>query len=110
MRIQRTIALPFPPRSAVVSDGKVWVTDVLDDTVVPVDIASGRVLPAVRVGRGASGVAATPGAVWVANASDATVSRVDTATRRVVATIRVGGFPSELAAGRGAVWVTSHAL
>jgi YVTN family beta-propeller protein len=109
-RIQRTIVLPFPPRSAVVSDGKVWITDALDDTVVPVDIASGHVLPAVRVGRGASGVAATPGAVWVANASDATVSRVETATRRVVATIRVGGFPSELAAGRGVVWVTSHAL
>jgi YVTN family beta-propeller protein len=107
-RVQATIRLGFPPRSAVVAGGAVWITDGLHDVVVPVDVASGRVLPAIRVGRGASGITAADGAVWVANAGDGTVSRIDPARRRVAATIRVGGFPSELAGGDGAIWVTSH--
>jgi YVTN family beta-propeller protein len=109
-RVEKTISLPFPPRSAVISGSAVWVTDPLHDAVVPVDIAANRVLEPVAVGRGASGVAASGGAVWVANSIDGTVSRVDPRTRRVVATVRVGGSPSEIAAGRGAVWVTSHEL
>ena len=108
--IQKTIALPFPPRSVVVADGAAWITDGLDDTVVPIDARSDRVLPAVAVGRGAAGVTATPGAVWVANVIDGTVSRIDPRSRRVVATVRVGGNPSEIDAGPNGVWVTSHAL
>jgi YVTN family beta-propeller protein len=108
--IQKTIALPFPPRSVVVADGAAWITDGLHDTVVPIDARSDRVLPAVAVGRGAAGVTATPGAVWVANVIDGTVSRIDPRSRRVVATVRVGGSPSEIDAGPDGVWVTSHAL
>jgi YVTN family beta-propeller protein len=108
--VQATIDLPFPPRSAVVAAGSVWITDALHDTVVPVDVRSNRVRPPIAVGRGAGGVAAADGAVWVANATDGTVSRVDARTRRVVATIDVGGAPSEIDGGRGGVWVTSHAL
>jgi YVTN family beta-propeller protein len=107
-RVQATISLGFPPRSAAVAAGAVWITDPLHDTVVPVDVASGHVLRAVAVGRGASGVVAADGAVWVANAGDGTVSRVDPARRRVTASIPVGGFPSEIAGGDGAIWVTSH--
>jgi YVTN family beta-propeller protein len=109
-KVQATIALPFPPRSAVVAAGAVWITDALHDTVVPIDVRSNRVLPAIAVGRGAAGVAAAAGAVWVANASDGTVSRIDPRTRRVTATIDVGGTPSEIDGGLGGVWVTSHAL
>ena len=109
-KIQKTIALPFPPRSVVVADGAAWITDGLDDTVVPIDARSNRVLPAVRVGRGAAGVTATPGAVWVANVIDGTVSRIDPRSRRVVKTVHVGGNPSEIDAGPDGVWVTSHAL
>jgi YVTN family beta-propeller protein len=109
-KVQDTIALPFPPRSAVVSNGVVWITDALHDTVVPIDVRSGRVLPAVPVGRGAAGVAAGDGFVWVADAADGTVTRIDPRTRRVTATIRVGGSPSEIDVGLGRVWVTSHAL
>ncbi len=108
--IQKTIALPFPPRSIVVADGAAWITDGLDDTVVPIDSRSNRVLPAVAVGRGAAGVTATPGAVWVANVIDGTVSRIDSRSRRVVATVPVGGSPSEIDGGPDGVWVTSHAL
>jgi hypothetical protein len=109
-KVQATIALSFPPRSAVVAGGAVWITDALHDTVVPVDTRSNRVLPAIAVGRGAAGVAASNGAVWVAGAEDGTVARVDARSRRVTATIRVGGAPSEIDAGAGRLWVTSHAL
>jgi YVTN family beta-propeller protein len=107
---QATIRLRFPPRSVVVADGAAWITDGLDDTVVPIDARSNRALPAVAVGRGAAGVTATAGAVWVANAIDGTVSRIDPRSRRVVDTVHVGGSPSEIDAGPDGVWVTSHAL
>jgi YVTN family beta-propeller protein len=109
-KVQATVALPFPPRSAVVAAGAVWITDPLHDTVVPIDVRSNRVLAAVAVGRGAAGVTAAAGAVWVANATDGTVSRIDPRTRRVTATIDVGGAPSEIDGGPGGVWVTSHGL
>jgi YVTN family beta-propeller protein len=77
---------------------------------VPLDPAGNRILPAVRVGRGAGGVAAGAGAVWVANTLDGTLSRVDPQARRVVATIDVGGAPRAVAVGAGSVWVTEHAF
>jgi YVTN family beta-propeller protein len=109
-KVQATIELSFPPRSAVVAAGSVWITDALHDTVVPIEVRTNRVLPAIAVGRGAAGVAAAAGALWVANATDGTVSRIDPRTRRVVATIDVGGTPTEIDGGLGGVWVTSHAL
>ena len=36
-RMQDTIPLGFPPTSAAVAGGKVWITDGLHDTVVPLD-------------------------------------------------------------------------
>jgi DNA-binding beta-propeller fold protein YncE len=108
-KVQKTIALPFPPRSVVVADGAAWITDGLHDTVVPIDVRTNRLLPAIRVGHGAAGVTATPGAVWVANDIDGTVSRIDSLSRRVVRRVYVGGSPSEIDAGDGGVWVTSHA-
>jgi YVTN family beta-propeller protein len=109
-KAQATIALPFPPRSAVVAAGAVWISDALHDTVSAVDVRSERVLATVAVGHGAAGVTAAAGAVWVANATDGTVSRIDPRARRVTATIDVGGTPSEIDGGPGGVWVTSHAL
>jgi YVTN family beta-propeller protein len=109
-KLRATVALPFPPRSAVVAAGAVWITDALHDTVVAIDVRSNRVLATVAVGRGAAGVTAAAGAVWVANATDGTVSRIDPRTRRVTATIAIGGTPSEIDGGPAGVWVTSHAL
>lgn len=106
---QATIDLPFPPRAVVVGDGTVWITDSLNDTVVPVDPVDNRLLAPVPVGRGAAGVAAGAGSVWVANSIDGTVSRVDPDTRQVVSTTDVGGIPHELAVDERGVWVTTHA-
>ena len=109
-RLQATISLGFPPTSAAVADGKVWITDGLHDTVVPLDASTGRLLKPVPVGRGASGVAAGRDALWVVNTLDGTLSRVDPRRRRVVATVKVGGAPRAVATGPGAVWVTEHAF
>jgi YVTN family beta-propeller protein len=75
---------------------------------VPVDVATGRLLAPVHVGRGPSGIAAGAGAIWVANTLDMTLSRLDPATRRVVATIGVDDAPRGVAVKGGAVWVTGH--
>jgi YVTN family beta-propeller protein len=106
--LQKTIDLPFPPRSIAVGAGYVWITDPLDDTVVPVDPAENTVLAAVPVGRGAAGVAVGAGSVWVANAIDGTVSRLDPGRRQVVDTVDVGGSPHELAVEQTVVWVTTY--
>ena len=55
-RTQATIDLPFPPRSIAVGNGQVWITDPLDDAVVPISAADNRLLAPVPVGRGAAGV------------------------------------------------------
>jgi DNA-binding beta-propeller fold protein YncE len=104
-----TIDLPFPPRSVAVGEGLVWITDPLDDTVIPVDPEDNTLLAPVPVGRGAAGVAAGAGAVWVVNSIDGTVSRIDPASRRAVSTIDVGGIPHELSVDDRGVWVTTHA-
>jgi serine/threonine protein kinase len=107
--IQATINLPVPPRSLAVGVGLVWVTDPLNDAVVPIDMSGNVVLPPVAVGHGAAGVTAGAGSVWVASAIDGTVSQIDPDSRRVVRTIMVGGFPHELAVNPDGVWVTTHA-
>jgi len=107
--VQAIIPLRFAPRSVAVAEGVVWITDAVNDAVVPVDIATNRAWAPIAVGRGASGIAAGGGDVWVANTLGGTVSRIDPRARRLAATIRVGGHPREVAVGGGAVWVTSHA-
>ncbi len=106
---QAIIDLPFPPRSIAVGNGQVWITDPLDDAVVPITAADNRLLAPVTVGRGAAGVAVGAGAVWVANSIDGTVSRIDPGTRQAVATVDVGGVPHELSVDQRGVWVTTHA-
>jgi YVTN family beta-propeller protein len=108
-RIEATIQLGFPPTSVAVAADKAWITDGLNDSVVPVDAGNDRLQAPVPVGHGASGVATGAGSVWVTNTIDGTVSRVDPRTGRVVATVDVGGLPRAVAVGGGSVWVTEHA-
>jgi len=99
--------LPASPTDIAVGAGSVWVTSADGHTVSRVDPDSGRVQQTIRVGSGASGVAADDRAVWVANSLDGTVSRIDPRTDTVVQTIAVGSAPVAIALARGAAWVAS---
>ena len=99
--------LPASPTDIAVGAGSVWVTSADGHTVSRVDPDTGRVQQTIRVGSGASGLAADDRAVWVANSLDGTVSRIDPKTNTVVQTIAVGSAPVAIALGLGAVWVAS---
>ena len=108
--VQATIGLPFAPTSVAVAGGAAWITDGVGDRVVPVDVASGRLLAPVRGRprrerhRGRRG-----SAVGREHARRHRVAASIRRARRVVETIEVGGLPRGVAAGDGAVWVTAHA-
>jgi serine/threonine-protein kinase len=108
-KVLATIRLGFPPRSVAVAGGAAWITDGLDDTVVPVDERTNRPGAPLRVGRGAAGIAADGDALWIAGALDGTLTRVDARRDRVAATVPVGGAPREVAVGDGAVWTAGDA-
>ena len=103
----RRSPLPFVPGAIAAGDGDVWVTSLLDDTVVRIDSISNRIERTVHVGRGVNGVAVGDEAVWVTSAFDRTVSRIDPRTNRVVARMQLDGAPGQIAAGDGGVWVTT---
>jgi YVTN family beta-propeller protein len=96
------------PAAIASGDGRVWVTNNLDDTVTTIEPRTPRVIDTIPVGRGSAGVTYGYRAVWVANNRDHTVSRIDPRQRRVVETIAVGRGPRALAAGEQAVWVTNE--
>jgi len=108
-KVLATIRLGFPPRSVAVAGGAAWITDGLDDTVVPVDERTNRPGAPLRVGRGAAGIAADGDALWIAGALDGTLTRVDARHRRVARTVPVGGEPREVTVGDGRVWVAGDA-
>jgi YVTN family beta-propeller protein len=99
--------LPASPTDIAVGAGSIWVTSADGHTVSRIDPDTGRVQQTIRVGSGASGVAADDRGVWVANSLDGTVSRIDPRTDTVVQTIPVGSGPVAIALDRGAVWVAS---
>jgi YVTN family beta-propeller protein len=108
-RVLATIPLGFQPRSVAVAGDAAWVTDDLDDTVVPVDLRTNRPGPPVRVGRGAAGIAADGDTLWVADTLAGTLTRVDARARKVVATVKTGGAPREVTVGNGSVWTAGDA-
>jgi YVTN family beta-propeller protein len=106
----RSVALSVPIDSSVdlaLGPDAVWVVS-LDGFLYRVVPATGTVVARIRVGAGASGVAADDKGVWVANGGETTVMRVDPKTNKVVATIELGIRPDKIAVGEGAVWVTAY--
>ena len=102
--LQATIALPFPPRSAVVrrraASGSPTrcTTGSSRSTCAP----SGCCAP-IAVGRGAAGVATADGAVWVANSARRHACRASTRARAAWSRRSTSAAgPSEIDAGRGA--------
>ena len=75
------------------------------NSVVAIDLASGRIASQTPVGENPGGIAAGSGAVWVLNGDDRTVSRIDPSTRRVTRTFAIGAVPTAVAVGAGGVWI-----
>src|SRR5215510_16149087 len=74
--------------SATLAQTKGYVTNVLDNTVSVIDMATNTVIATVPVGIAPEGVALTPNGAfaYVPNALDNNVSVISTATDTVVAT------------------------
>src|SRR5215217_7816425 len=105
--------------AVAVGDGALWVAGVAPgdlgapgkDQVTRIDLASGRRVATIPVGRAPLDLAATPRAVWVANSGGGgdSVARIDPRTnRRVGRPVRTGASPQSLATGGGSLWVANH--
>jgi streptogramin lyase len=103
------------PSAVAAGEGAVWVTDLLDDTVLRIEgrLQSNsslsqwetlRVSRRIPVGLAPTDIAVGDGFVWVANYLDGTISRIDPETNSVE-TFDVAAYPKHLAVGRGSVWV-----
>src|SRR5438874_2434892 len=78
---------------------RAYVTNLQDNTVSVIDIATNTVIAAIPVGKSPAGVAITPDGTraFVTDELSAMVSVIDTATNIVVATVPVGPVPKGLA-------------
>jgi DNA-binding SARP family transcriptional activator/streptogramin lyase len=79
---------------------------VIENSIVEIDPASGRVRSVIAVGNGPGPVVATPRALWVVNRGDRTVSRIDRHSR-AVRTVGGASFAYDMAAdAHENVWVS----
>jgi YVTN family beta-propeller protein len=114
-----TIPTGNGPRSILITEDAVWVTNTEDNTVARIDPATNQVVATIAVGEpgpvapGAftsDGVAAGEGSVWVATDSQGQqyVVRIDPATNEVVARIPIDRDVYVLAVAGGAVWARGY--
>jgi DNA-binding beta-propeller fold protein YncE len=113
------LQVPAEAEVIAVGQGALWVASVAPgdlatpgkDQVTRIDLATGRTVATVAVGRAPLDLAATPGAVWVPNAGGGgdSVTRIDPATNRLAGRpVRTGASPQSLATGGGSLWVANH--
>ena len=113
------LRVPANAEAITVGDGALWVASVApgdlaaphDDAVTRIDLATGRRVATITVGRAPLDVAATPGAVWVTNSGGGgdSVARIDPQTNRVAGRpVTTGASPQSLAVGGGSLWVANH--
>jgi YVTN family beta-propeller protein len=111
--------VPAHAEGIAVGEGALWVASVAPgdfgspgkDAVTRIDLATGRRVAAVTVGRAPLDLAATPGAVWVTNSGGGgdSVARIDPKTNHLVGRpVRTGASPQSLATGGGSLWVANH--
>lgn len=94
----------FPDAVAVSPTRPVaYVTNYADDTITPIDLATGRAEKPMKAGPGPAGIAVTPNGKW-AYVTDAgssplgdTVTPINLATGKPAKTIRVGAGPQGIA-------------
>ena len=89
-------------------EGKVWVSNYGDDSLVTVDPITGEVGAPVATGRAPCGLAWGAGSIWVEDYGSDQVTRVSASTGTVEATYEVGSSPYDVAFADGAAWVTNY--
>jgi hypothetical protein len=113
--VGKPLRVPADAEAIAVGAGALWVARVAPgdlgvagkDQVTRVDLASGRTVATITVGRAPLDLAVTPGAVWVTNAGGGgdSVARIDPQTNRLAGRpVRTGASPQSLAVGGGSTW------
>jgi YVTN family beta-propeller protein len=113
------LPVPADTEAIAVGDRALWVATVAPgdlgtphkDAVTRIDLATGRPVATVTVGRAPLDLAVTPGAVWVPNSGGGgdSVTRIDPRTNRLAGRpVRTGASPQSLAVGGGSLWVANH--
>ena len=113
------LRVPADAEAIAIGDGALWVASVGpgdlgmagEDQVTRINLATGRTVATITVGRAPLDLAATPGAVWVTNSGGGgdSVARIDPQTNRLAGRpVRSGASPQSLAVGGGSVWVANH--
>ncbi len=117
--VGKPLRAPADAAAIAVGQGALWVTSVAqgdlgvagEDAVTRIDLATGRTVATITVGRAPLDVAATPEAVWVTNsgAGGDSVARIDPPTNRLAGRpVTTGASPQSLAVGGGSLWVANH--
>jgi DNA-binding beta-propeller fold protein YncE len=114
--VGKPLRVPADAEAITVSDGALWAARVAPgdlgapgkDAITRIELATGRAVATVTVGRAPLDLGVTPGAVWVTNSGGGgdSVARIDPQANRAVETVAVGGHPIDVAAAGGAVWVS----
>lgn len=98
-----------PRQLAFIDDSVALVTNLYDDSVIPVDVKNRLLLPRIPVGPNPEGIAIAAGKAFVANSGAGggrTVAVIDLALMAVVDTLEVGDNPTEVqVSGEGEVYV-----
>jgi YVTN family beta-propeller protein len=117
--VDEPLRVPAHAEGIAVGEGALWVASVAPgdlgapgkDAVTRIDLATGRRVAAVTVGRAPLDLAATPGAVWVTNSGGGgdSVARIDPKANHLVGRpVSTGASPQSLAVGGGSLWVANH--
>ena len=93
------------PSAITAAFGSLWVTDVVQDTVTRVDLASSESDQTIAVGDSPTDVLPGSGSIWVANFNERTVTQIDPRTDEPGPSIAVGAKPGPMATAAGFVWV-----
>ena len=89
-------------------DGRLWVSNYGDNTLVAIDPATGEVGAPARTGRAPCGLASGAGSIWVEDFGGDQVTRVSARDGSVEATYDVGDQPYDVTFAAGAAWVTNY--
>lgn len=102
---QTSVGVGDRPRIASVTDADCWVTNLGDNSVSHILLATNEVTANIEVADDPRGLIADGSTVWVASYGAGVVTRINGDTNQIEAEIAVGGNPVSVVTTDGAVWV-----